>query len=812
MLHLSLKSVIQMIIIRNVNENPKIMKVLRALLFAVVVGACMMAQAAGYELKVKVIGDKYEGKMVHLNIGDDLTNYQRIDSTRVKNGMVVFKGKLKEPQLLTLRFFEDESRSMTRPDGRGVQMRPVLPLFMGNEKVEVSATVDELPKDFDLYGMGSMGDYSKVEMKGSAMAQQYAAFCTRLRELAEDNSKAQQPYYDFLSRRNQSPLKEGVEAIRAAQPKKQAMVDYVADYLKNNITTPAGVYAFYNNATMLNLEQINSLKTAIPAKIKKTALGKKTINRVDSVKMSVPGAMFYDHELQTPEGKTIRISDYCGKGKYVLLEFWASWCGPCRADIPHLKEAYKCYHPQGFEILSISMDNSKAAWLAAVKREGMDWPQGSTLKAFNDDLSKVYNFNGIPFCILVGPDGKIMERNWRGSIMDAGLIDIYGNHFGDRYNQANTSFQISGFMQDKETDDPGHVFFKGWDGKKIYLFYNKGEEMVCDSTVINEGEFKFTGELGCQFQKVTIAAAPMQYFSRDTKYFQFYAEPTSMSLLVDPDDITKSEVHNSKTQREYVAFEASQKTVRDQLDALDKKAGNAQGEEREAILKQMEPLRKQYLQGMLDYLKKNPKCNFAPELLISLLNNEDLNLPYKEKKALYDNMNDEAKKSALSQRMKSDLEAEGNVQPGAPAPTFAKNDVVTGKMVDLKAFRGKYVILDFWATWCVPCRKSNPHMIELYKKYHKKGVEFIFIADDDNNAEKLKAAIKKDGLQKMHHVMRGLKILDHKTFQTDRTNDISDKYAVHYIPTKFLIDKEGNIVGRLDSDELDAKLAEIFGK
>ena len=103
-------------------------------------------------------------------------------------------------------------------------------------------------------------------------------------------------------------------------------------------------------------------------------------------------------------------------------------------------------------------------------------------------------------------------------------------------------------------------------------------------------------------------------------------------------------------------------------------------------------------------------------------------------------------------------------------------------------------------------------MIELYKKYHTKGVEFIFIADDDNNAEKLKAAIKKDGLQKMHHVMRGLKVIDRNTFQTDRTNDISDKYAVHYIPTKFLIDKEGNIVGRLDSDELDAKLAEIFGK
>ena len=102
-------------------------------------------------------------------------------------------------------------------------------------------------------------------------------------------------------------------------------------------------------------------------------------------------------------------------------------------------------------------------------------------------------------------------------------------------------------------------------------------------------------------------------------------------------------------------------------------------------------------------------------------------------------------------------------------------------------------------------------MIELYKKYHKKGVEFIFIADDDNNEAKLKAAIKKDGLQKMHHVLRGLKILDRKSLQVDRTNDISDKYAVHYIPTKYLIDKDGKIVGRLEDGKLEAKLKEIFG-
>ncbi len=788
------------------------MRTIRTLLLIAVVGCYTIAQAAGYELKVNVLDSKYEGKMVHLNTGDDLLNYHRIDSALVKNGVVVFKGKMKEAQLLTLRFFEDDSRSMMREGGGGVKMRPVLPLFMGNEKVEASVKPDELTKDFDIYGRVSFYDYSKVDMKGSEMAQQYATFCTRLHELSEANSQAQQPYYAFLMRRNQSPLKEGVEAIRAAQPKKQAMVDYVADYLKNNIATPAGVYAFYNNAAMLNLDQINSLETAIPAKIKKTMLGKKTINHVDSVKMSVPGAMFFDSELQTPEGKTIRISDYCGKGKYVLLEFWASWCGPCRADIPHLKETYKCYHPQGFEILSISMDNSRAAWLAAVKREGMNWPQGSTLKAFNDDLSKVYNFSGIPFCILVGPDGKILERNWRGSVMDAGLIDIYGNYFGKRYTEANTSFAINGFVKDKETDDPGHNFYKGWDGKKVYLYYTNGEKMMTDSTVINEGEFMFTGDLGCQFQKVMVAMQPMLYFTPDAQYVQFYAEPTSMSLLVDPDDFKHPEIYGSKTQQEYAAFQASQKDIVDQLTELSQKARQVQETEQDAIEKQMVPLSTQLAQRSYDYLKRNPKSNIAAELLIDVVNNEELNLSFNEKKALYDNLNDEVKKSETCKRVKENLDAAEKVQPGSMAPVFAQKDVMTGKAVDLSSFRGKYVVLDFWATWCGPCRKSNPHMIELYKKYHKKGVEFIFIADDDNNVENLKKAIKKDGLQMMHHVLRGLKVIDQEKFKTDPTNDISIKYAVQFLPTKYLIDKEGKVVGMLETDKLEEKLAEIFGK
>ena len=88
----------------------------------------------------------------------------------------------------------------------------------------------------------------------------------------------------------------------------------------------------------------------------------------------------------------------------------------------------------------------------------------------------------------------------------------------------------------------------------------------------------------------------------------------------------------------------------------------------------------------------------------------------------------------------------------------------------------------------------------------------IFVGDNDDRPQDLKNAIEKDGLKKMHHVLRGLKVISRSPFKFDKSEDISDKYAVHYLPTKYLIDKEGRIVGKFDSEELDAKLAEIFGE
>ena len=167
--------------------------------------------------------------------------------------------------------------------------------------------------------------------------------------------------------------------------------------------------------------------------------------------------------------------------------------------------------------------------------------------------------------------------------------------------------------------------------------------------------------------------------------------------------------------------------------------------------------------------------------------------------------------NADTREIEKEIEARGKTQPGAMAPDFSATDV-NGKPFKLSDLKGKVVILDFWASWCVPCRKSNPHVRALYEMYHANGLDVVYVASDDGAEEKWRKAIETDQLvgEGYHHVLRGY---DMKLRGQDNPNDISDKYAIHYIPTKFLIDREGKIVCRIDEGQdelLDQKLAEMF--
>lgn len=137
------------------------------------------------------------------------------------------------------------------------------------------------------------------------------------------------------------------------------------------------------------------------------------------------GTVVTDFAMADADGKDRQLSEWCGKGNYVLIDFWASWCGPCLQELPNVVSCYEKYHGKGFEIIGISFDNKKDAWLAAVKRLKMTWPQLSDLKGWKSLAAVTFGINSIPANILVDPQGRIAALDLRGANLGAKLEEIY---------------------------------------------------------------------------------------------------------------------------------------------------------------------------------------------------------------------------------------------------------------------------------------------------------------------------------------------------------------------------------------------------
>jgi thiol-disulfide isomerase/thioredoxin len=219
----------------------------------------------------------------------------------------------------------------------------------------------------------------------------------------------------------------------AVNNKKNAAVDQLNDYLKQFIqTTPnatLGVLALGWASRSFQPDQMEAslkgLKTRFPgnaflAEMEKNSQPQPAQQSAGSdswIGKSVPELVMAD-----PNGKDVSISSF--KGKYVLIDFWASWCGPCRMENPNVVKAYNEFKGKNFTILGVSLDKDKDAWKKAIAQDHLSWTQMSDLKYWNSQAVETFGFQGIPFNVLVDPTGKVIGESLRGEDLDSKLKQV----------------------------------------------------------------------------------------------------------------------------------------------------------------------------------------------------------------------------------------------------------------------------------------------------------------------------------------------------------------------------------------------------
>jgi len=216
-----------------------------------------------------------------------------------------------------------------------------------------------------------------------------------------------------------------LEIMQKADSISNALMAYIMQVVKENKDNV--IPAFFANEVMyeMDIDQLKEFCAEGTGYFKHPAMSNPK-RLLEGMLKRAPGSKFVDIEEKDLDGKTHKLSEYVGKGNYVLVDFWASWCGPCRAEMPNVKAAYDKYHAKGFEIVGLSFDQKHDAWAKAVKDMNLNWIHLSDLKGWQTVAGSAYGVMSIPASILVDPNGVIVAEGLRGEALGAKLAEIYG--------------------------------------------------------------------------------------------------------------------------------------------------------------------------------------------------------------------------------------------------------------------------------------------------------------------------------------------------------------------------------------------------
>ncbi len=347
-------------------------------------GACTGSKSDQFTIHGKISGP--QPQKVYLKFYKD-KQMTVIDSSEVTAGTFTFKGKVEFPDQYVLQFGSTNNQ---------------MALFIENSPIEVIVNLDSIQAS---------------TIKGSEVNDTYEALQDSKEVL---NNQMELVYTDFKTTTNPT-LKKELE--RKLDSLDLVAVQVSKKFIKENPQSILSPFIIDREIVYyLELDELEELVNGIIPTLNDYSHTKNLKQRIELLRTLQPGMVAPEFTQNDTAGNPVNLSDF--KGKYLLIDFWASWCGPCRRANPTVVAAYQKFESKGFTILGVSMDKDREKWLQAISKDGLTWKHVSTLEGWDNPVGKLYGVNSIPHAILIDPEGKIIKRGLHAEELDSLLSEL----------------------------------------------------------------------------------------------------------------------------------------------------------------------------------------------------------------------------------------------------------------------------------------------------------------------------------------------------------------------------------------------------